>query len=94
MEVLHRTEIRRGSASWRAKDAITPSDFLVSKVVGEGCEHRNLVAWRRGCQSKLSKNQRVAPPNPEAAGPRTARRSSETLERETGFEPATLSLEG
>ena len=79
------------------EDALPRGDFLSSKVVGELCEPGNLIVGPQGVNWKiLGLGGLCVLAGPRAgtgaatANPGVARK----MERETGFEPATLSLEG
>ena len=91
LEYCHRKS-RRGFVLAR-EDATSPRDLRNPEVVREECEPGNLVPGYSECQRKTRKNSGL---RLRTRGIRSAAaaRSPANLERETGFEPATLSLEG
>ena len=78
-----------------SKDALPRGDFLFAKVVGKSCEHRNLSTTGTGVNGKSRKFPVLGIwAFRTGATPWDGPGRGEDLERETGFEPATLSLEG
>ena len=67
-----------------------PGDPAEARAVGDRCERRNLEKPRRGCQTVIRSGERNCRRG-EGGGDRGVQPE---MERETGFEPATLSLEG
>ena len=76
------------------KDALPRADFRSAKVVGEQYKRRNLVNACGLCQTQFAPGVTNSAAATGAGRRIRDRRGKRRMERETGLEPATLSLEG